>query len=368
MPQSTVHVRGVVRLAVALVLAGGIVVAGTPSTIYSAAVRTPAATSPSLNAFHASTFVVDLHADTVQDLESGERTLGARSGRGHVDLPRLREGGVDVQVFAIFVPPTAGSSARSRSYRLIRTLRRQIMSSHGGAHGGMVLATTVSAIQRAAREGKIASVLSIENGDPLAGDLAALDGFYAAGVRMMSLTWNASNALGDGASGDLHGGLTEFGRRVLRRMNTLGIVVDVSHLSEASFWDALKVTRGPVIASHSNASSVHPHARNLTDDQLRAIARRGGVVGVTFVPRFLGGATLAHVLKHIDHMVRVMGADHVAIGSDFDGFRRPPDGLEDASHLPNLTAGLVWRGYSEDAIRKIMGGNAMRVFRTIWGR
>lgn len=183
---------------------------------------------------------------------------------------------------------------------------------------------------------------------------------------MMSLTWNNSTALADGALERRHGGLTPVGRRVLARMAALGIVVDVSHLSEQSFWDVLEATRGPVMATHSNASGLTRHARNLTDAQLQALARRGGVVGVNFYPAFTGGPTLTRVLAHIDYLVKTMGVDHVALGSDFDGFAQTVDGLEDVSRLPNLTAGLLARGYTHEDIKKILGGNALRVFREVW--
>ncbi len=183
---------------------------------------------------------------------------------------------------------------------------------------------------------------------------------------MMGLTWNPSNALGDGALGRQHGGLTDLGRSVLRRMEELGVVVDVSHLSEQSFWEALRSTRGPIIASHSNAAALHMHPRNLADEQLRAIAQRGGVVGVNFYAGFLGAPTLDRVLDHIDHLAKVMGVDHAALGADYDGIPQAPAGLEDVSKLPNLTAGLQRRGYTTEQIHKILGGNALRVFRQVW--
>lgn len=309
-----------------------------------------------------SAVVVDLHCDTILDIDSGERRLDQRSDTGHIDLPRLKEGGVDVQVFAVYVAPRVAPRGPARARQLIETFQRAV-----AANGGQIAhVTTVEGIERAQREGKVAAVLSIENGDALGGDPRLLDEFFQRGVRMLGLTWNPSNLLGDGALGRDHGGLTDTGRAVLRRMEDLGMVVDVSHLSEASFWDAMKATRRPVIASHSNAAALHQHPRNLTDDQLRAIAGRGGVVGVNFYAGFLGEATLARVLDHIDYMVRLIGADHVALGSDFDGIPQAPAGLEDVSKMPNLTAGLRSRGYTAEQIHKILGGNALRVFRQVW--
>ncbi|MBI3998945.1 MAG: membrane dipeptidase, partial [Armatimonadetes bacterium] len=281
------------------------------------------------------------------------------------DLPRMREGGLDLQVFAMYVAPRMAARGPARLEELLKTFHGVVKANAGQ----MTHATTAGEIERAHRDGKVVAVLSVENGgDGLGGDPRRLDDLYRQGVRIFGLTWNPSNALGDGAYGRQHGGLTDLGRAVLRRLEELGIVVDLSHLSEAAFWDALRVTRGPVIASHSNAAALHMHPRNLTDEQLRAIASRGGIVGVTFYAGFLGAATLERVLDHIDYMVKVMGDDHVALGSDFDGIPQAPLGLEDVAKLPNMTTGLQRRGYSEDRIRKVLGGNALRVFRQVWGK
>jgi len=309
-----------------------------------------------------SAVVVDLHCDTILDVQAGRRRLDQRSTQGHVDLPRLREGGVDVQVFAMYVAPRFAARGQARARELMNAFHAVVRANASQ----IVHATTVADIERAQREGKVAAVMSIENGDALGADVAVLEEFYRQGVRMMGLTWNPSNALGDGALGRQHDGLTDLGRSVLRRMEELGVVVDVSHLSEQSFWDALRSTRGPIIASHSNAAALHMHPRNLTDEQLRAIAQRGGVVGVNFYAGFLGAATLDRVLDHIDYLAKVMGVDHVALGSDYDGIPQAPAGLEDVSKLPKLTAGLQRRGYTTEQIHKILGSNALRVFRQVW--
>jgi membrane dipeptidase len=322
----------------------------------SAAPQTPAA-------LHHEAVVVDLHSDVILDVASGRRDFGSRGSTGHVDLPRMREGGVDVQVFALFVHPRFAGGGFRRATELLDAFDRLVR-----AQRALAPATTVGAIERAVRRGRIAAVLAVENGTAIDGDLANLDRLYARGVRMMSLTWNQSNDLADGALEDRHGGLTALGRRALAKMQDLRMVIDVSHLSERSFWAVLDATRGPVVATHSNAASRTPHRRNLTDAQLRALARRGGLVGVNFYPAFTGGATLDHVLDHVDTLVAVMGVDHVALGSDFDGFSQAVAGLEDVSRLPALTAGLLARGYAPEDVRKILGGNALRVFREVWGR
>lgn len=315
--------------------------------------------------WHRDAVVVDLHADTLLQVADGTRSLGVRARTGHVDLPRLRAGGVDVQVFAMWIAPQfAPDRGYARATELLQAFQRELTR----WSDRLVLCTTVEEVQRAVARGKTAAVLAVENGEAIGDRLDTLDALYRRGVRILSLTWNGSNRLADGVGGTQHGGLSPFGRQVLARMQHLGIVVDVSHLSEAAFWQVLEATHGPVVATHSNAAAIHPHPRNLTDDQLRALARRGGVVGVNFVPEFLGGARLHHVVRHVRHMVEVMGPDHVALGSDFDGTSKTPEGLADVSRLPALTAALLQSGLGPETVRKILGENALRVFRTVWGR
>jgi|DewCreStandDraft_5_1066085.scaffolds.fasta_scaffold00544_14 membrane dipeptidase len=320
-----------------------------------------------IDRIHHEAVVVDLHCDTLLDLQAGKRAL-VPSGppQGHVDLPRLKAGGVDVQVFAVYIAPEMAGRGYQRALELIETFHREVQQNAGEIGH----ARTVEEIESLLRQGKVAAVLSIENGDALEGRLENLDRLYAQGVRILSLTWNHANALADGATQQVHGGLTPLGREVVARMNELGMVLDVSHLSEEAFWEALRIARGPVVATHSNAAVLAPHPRNLTDAQLQAIAACGGVVGVNFYPDFLGSgeATVEKVLDHITYMARVMGVDHVALGSDFDGISKTPAGLEDVSKVPAITRGLLRRGYTEEEAKKILGENALRVFREVWGR
>ncbi|MDR5694752.1 MAG: dipeptidase [Armatimonadota bacterium] len=314
---------------------------------------------------HFEAVVVDLHCDTLQDLQAGKRTL-VPSGpqEGHIDLPRLKAGGVDVQVFALYIAPEMAGRGYQRAVELIEAFHREIQRNREAIGH----ARTVEEIESLLQQGKVAAVLAVENGDALEGRVENLDHLYAQGVRMLSLTWNHANALADGAREQVHGGLTPLGKDVIERMDELGMVLDVSHLSEQAFWQALEVAKGPVVATHSNAAALAPHPRNLTDEQLRAIAARGGVVGVNFYPEFLGrgDATVESVLEHITYMARVMGVDHVALGSDFDGISKTPAGLEDVSKVPAITRGLLARGYTEEEVKKILGRNALRVFREVW--
>ena len=313
---------------------------------------------------HHETIVVDLHNDLMLDVQSGKRDITRRSPVGHSDLPRFREGGVDVQVFALFVHPSEADRGRQRVSALLDAF------DHLAASNQSALSSVTSAaeIRQLHGTGRLAVVLAVENGSALEGDPAYVDVLFRRGVRMMGLTWNNSNGLADGALESTHGGLTPVGRAVLQWMQDVGMVVDVSHLSEKSFWDVLAATHGPIVATHSNAAGLTSHQRNLTDDQLRAMAERGGVVGVNFVPAFLGGASLAQVLEHVTYLVSLIGANGVALGSDFDGFTGRVNGLEDVSRLPALTAALLGRSYEPETIRKILGENALRVFGEVWGR
>jgi membrane dipeptidase len=310
-------------------------------------------------------FVVDLHCDTVLRWYARKGSLRASGRGGHIDLPKLRAGGVGVQVFALYVAPRF---APDRSHRRAQALLAAFTAQVAAHESQIGVATSVAEIRRLQRAGKVAAVLSIENGDAIEDDIDLLAPFHGAGIRMMSLTWNPSNRLADGAMEHRHGGLTPFGRRVVGRMQELGIILDVSHLSEESFWDVHRMTRGPLIASHSDAADIEPHPRNLRNDQIRALADRGGVIGINFYPGFLGEPTLERAAAHIDHMVKHGGVGCVAMGSDFDGISSTPRGLENASTFPAIGRALRRRGYSPEEIARIMGGNALRVFRAVWGR
>ncbi|HEY8496697.1 MAG TPA: dipeptidase [Limnochordales bacterium] len=317
------------------------------------------------NSFHQQCFVVDAHCDTVLRLVNGG-SLDDPEPAGHVDLPRLVAGGVDLQIFALWVDARQRRGGFTvRCLELLEAVEREV-----AAHPDRLqLILTRRDLEAARAAGKIGVLLSIEGGEALEGSLAALRAFYRLGVRALGLTWNGRNELADGCGdADSGGGLTAFGRRVVQEMNRLGMVVDVSHLSERGFWDVLEISQHPIIASHSNARAVCDHRRNLYDAQIRALAERGGVMGMNFCPEFLrsdGPATLDDVVRHIDHIVNLVGPDHVGLGSDFDGIDSTPIGLEDVSRLPALTEALLARGYDEASVAKILGGNFLRVFQSV---
>lgn len=319
-------------------------------------------------ALHGDAIVVDGHCDTLGAVLEGKRTLAEHSTLGHIDLPRLREGGVTAQIFACFTPIHEYHRGATRyGLRMVDALHQAI-----AAHPDeLLLAAGVGDIRRAKAEGKIAAILGLEGAEPLGDSLATLRSFYRLGVRVLGLTWNFRNEVADGVmEGSEALGLSPFGVQVVEECNRLGILLDASHLAPAGLEDLLRVSQQPIIASHSNARALCDHPRNLTDAQIEAIASRGGLVGVTFVDAFLhqpaSEATIEHALDHIDHLLRVAGPEHVMVGSDFDGATMP-QGLEDVTRYPALTAGMVARGHSEAVIRNVLGQNFLRVFEQVAG-
>jgi membrane dipeptidase len=323
-----------------------------------------------VEALHRSSVVFDGHCDTLLRVAEGKHKLSERSTEGHIDLPRLRDGGVTAQVFAIFVEDKhLPAGAAAQTLRVLDTFYGELQDNADG----LLLATRAEDVERAKAEGKVAAIVGCEGAESLQGDLALLRMFHSLGLRLLTVAWSRRNQAADGAwEARTGGGLTSFGVKLVEECNQLGVVLDISHLAPAGVTDVLEVSSAPVIASHSNAHALCPNPRNLTDDQLLALAEKGGVVGVTFVPAFLSQkdkeTSVDTLLDHVDHIVQVAGTDYVGLGSDFDGFRPPePKGLEDVTCMPAITAGLVQRGYAEEDVRKILGGNLMRVFRQVVG-
>jgi membrane dipeptidase len=311
---------------------------------------------------HRQAVVVDGHIDTLLEIVNGKVSgIGERNSLIHVDLPRLKEGGVGVQFFAAFIEPAyKPERALKRTLQLISRFHREIQMNQDQ----IALALSYKDIETILAKNKIAAILSIEGGEGISGDLGILHTFYLLGVRAIGLTWNERNDIAEGV-GEKHanGGLTTFGRQVVTEMNRLGMLVDVSHLTERGFWDVIEVSQKPIIASHSNAYEQCAHVRNLRDDQIKALAANGGVMGMNFAPPFIDAehADIARLVDHIDHIVTLVGPDHVGLGSDFDGIPSTPQGLEDVSTLPRITQALLDRGYSDADVLKVLGGNFMRV-------
>ena len=353
--------------------------------------------------------VIDTHNDVTTPMTNDDYDLsGDPPVPYRTSLERMKQGGMTAEFFSLYVKPwyvTHGGAAR-RTLDMIDSVYRAIERHPND----LMLATSVADIRRAKKQKKIAALMGIEGGHAIENSLPALREFYRLGVRYITLTWNNTNDWADAGRGEKkHNGLSEFGKEVVREMNRLGMLVDVSHVSDQTMSDALDVSKAPIFASHSSARALSNVPRNIPDDLLLRIAKNGGVIQVNFYSVFVDAATVApqsaerdarlkarqdalnekykddperlseesdkleaanplpllpisKLIDHIDHIVKVAGIDHVGIGADFDGANDMPEGAQDVSMLPNITYELLKRGYSETDIRKILGENFLRVF------
>jgi membrane dipeptidase len=357
---------------------------------------------------HFSSIVVDTHDDTTQRFLDGKFDLGPRNATGSIDIPRMREGNLSAIFFSIWIPSKiTGPEAVDRALVQIDAVREQVRKHPND----LVLATTAAEIREARKQGKIAALLGVEGGHMINSDLGVLRSYAALGVRYMTLTHSGNDEWADSSTDKaVHNGLTEFGKDVVREMNRLGMMVDISHVSDKTFYDALEVSKAPLIASHSSCRAICDAPRNMTDQMMRDLAAKGGVVQINYHIGFLSqefrnaekanpelnkaiglevtkrcgeneGCQLIEgdrltreyveqgkfprvdytkIIEHINHAVKVAGIDHVGLGSDFDGANMPY-GMEDASKLPRITDALLQRGYSEGDVKKILGENTLRI-------
>jgi len=318
---------------------------------------------------HQKAIIFDAHCDTLLDIVSHKRSLGDRSSIGHLDIPRLKEGGINIQIFAAFIDDIyKPDRALKRTIQIFDSFYQELEKNNDE----ISLVTKYNQIEKVNNAGKLAAILSIEGGEALEGDLGVLRVLYKLGVRLITLTWNQRNQIADGVSESrTASSLTEFGLKVVEEMNKLGMLIDVSHISETCFWDVIKNSKEPIVASHSNCYSLCPNLRNLKDKQIKILADKGGVIGVTFVPEFLTKtkrkANIDDVLDHIDYLVKMGGVNCVGLGSDFDGTDNLPKNLEGVNKIPNITIGLSNRGYKKEDIEKILGKNFLRVFKEVVG-
>jgi membrane dipeptidase len=358
---------------------------------------------------HTEAIVIDTHSDTTPFFEDPEWDFGARHEDGHMDLPRIREGGLDAVFFSIWMGATEGDG------KAVKTALQRIDSVHQAAQrwsDDVTLARTAAEVRAAARAGKVAALMGVEGGHIIEDDLGVLRTYHRLGVRYMTLTHSFNTNWADSAGTDLpvspdFGGLNEFGRAVVREMNLLGMMVDISHVSDETFWDVLDLTTAPVIASHSSCRALADHPRNLSDEMIQALAGNGGVLQINFYPGYIdpkrtalakrlipevraiyerhaGDAQAARderialydahdpgatnwrlVVDHIEHVIALVGADYVGLGADWDGVPVLPVGLEDCSKLEILTRELLWRGHSEATVKKVLGGNILRVMQAV---
>jgi membrane dipeptidase len=323
-----------------------------------------------LDSVHDRAFMIDLHND-VMEVISGTNyayQLADRHTTNHTDIPRFRDGGVDGQIFSVWISPTSYSASTyfSTAMKFLDTLKAQANRNKNT----LGLVTRSDSVDSLSRQKKISGIIVVEGGHCIEDKLENLLAFYAAGVRVMTITWNNSTSWAISAQDSRTDavGLNEFGKQVIRTMDSLGMIIDISHVGRKTVDDILAISKNPIIASHSGAYAVRSHYRNLTDTQIRAIAQRGGVIGVVFYPTFLvssGQARIDNVIQHIDYIKNLVGVDYIAIGSDFDGIETTPVGLDDVTKFPALTEALLQRGYSKQDVRKILGENFMRVFRTV---
>ena len=357
---------------------------------------------------HFSTIVLDTHDDTTQRLLSGKFDIAKRNPDGHIDIPRMKEGGLNAIFFSIWIDgrimgPPAIQKALDQIDAVHENVRRNSKD--------MVFCRTADEVRRAHKEGKIAALMGVEGGHMIGNDIRMVRIFGDLGVRYMTLSHFYNDEWADSSTDKpVHNGLTDYGKDIVREMNRQGIMVDISHVSDKTFYDALGVSRAPLIASHSSCRAICNHPRDMSDDMIKALAEKGGVIQINYEKSFIdqaykdasdklsGGVVaqldqlkklcgddeeclgkkmleiekqavaegkLPHVsweriIEHIDHVVKLVGADHVGLGSDFDGATMP-EGMDDCTHLPKITEALMRKGYSVDDIRKILGGNLLRV-------
>jgi membrane dipeptidase len=334
------------------------------------------ATAQSYLQLHDKAIVVDTHNDVLSTATLRGLSIDADlTGKTHSDLKRFKKGGVDVQIFSIFCDDQFGvGSAFHQASREIDSL----YAIAGRNPDKMEIVTDVAGIRKAVKDKKLAAMMGVEGGHMIEDRMDYLDSFYRRGVRYMTLTWNNSTSWATSAKEETSKaftvtpyGLTGRGKAIVRRMNELGMLVDLSHVGEKTFWDAIHTVNKPVICSHSSVYAICPVPRNLKDDQIRAIGVNGGVIQVNFYSGFLDStyatdslrAPLSVLIDHIDHIVKLIGADHVGLGSDFDGIESPPQQLDDVTTYPLITKALLDRGYKEADILKILGGNFIRVLK-----
>lgn len=306
--------------------------------------------------------VADCHCDTIGLLGRDNYRFSLLNPTGHVDLPRLVQGGVNLQFFAVCVATAEYSGVYLRQ-ALENVHRYQRCLDENRGH--LTALECLQDLKRAREEGKIACMLALEGAEPLEGSLELLEVFHRLGVRCLSLTWNKRNLYADGAGEDAAGGgLTRIGRKTIREMAELRIILDLAHISDRGFFEAVDLTAHSPLVSHANARKLCEHPRNLTDEQLKTIAAKGGVVGISFYPPFVSGqeiASLDQLVDHFVHIAEVAGVEHTAIGSDFDGMNATVDGLNDASCHGVLLEALTRRGFKPREMELIAGLNVRRI-------
>jgi membrane dipeptidase len=310
--------------------------------------------------------IVEGHCDSLLELFKNKRSFWVYNKHGHLDWPRLQKGQVSLQFMSIYIEPQYKFSGPLS--RVLEILDYFYQLQREGK-GQPLLVINKKDLQKLNYYSPRV-LLAIEGGEVLEGKLSVLRILFKLGFRSLTLTWNQRNQLADGVwEKETGGGLTAFGRDVVQEMNRLGMLIDVSHLSETGFWDVLSLSTQPIAATHSCCFSLHHHPRNLSDAQLKALGDKQGIIGINFYPHFLGEnynkITVGDVIKHLEHAVSIAGIDHVGLGSDFDGIDQVPQNLEDVTKLPCLINKLLQFGWKEEEVKKIIGGNYLRVLEQV---
>lgn len=311
--------------------------------------------------------IVDGHCDTVRlfELNRKEYEFTKHNDRGHIDLPRLQACGIRLQIFALYIEEKYKPvGSLKRALQLLELFYRNMAL----CRNDLKLIYSRRDLAELLQEDKTGVLISIEGGEALEGDIGVLRMLFRLGVRGLGLTWNQENQLATGVGNGVGGkGLSALGRKVIKELNRLGMIVDLAHINEKGFYDALKVSSKPVIVSHANARAICDHPRNLSDDQLRALRDAGGVIGLSFCPDFVDKkrTTIERLLDHFVHVAEVAGVNHLGFGSDFDGIETVIPGLEDVTAMPTLVKGLAARGFSHCEIEKITAKNFLRVVNDI---
>lgn len=340
---------------------------------------------------HQNTLVIDTHVDTATHLLWRKPDFSQRLEEGHLDIPRLKEGGVNAVMFAVWIDEGFSNEAALKLALREIDVIHQTISAHSS---DLALARTAADVETANQNGKTAILISIEGGRVICDDLGILRMLESLGVSSITLAWYAANGWADSHAHRRHDGLTAFGKDVVKEMQRLNMLVDVSHISDKAFWDVLEVAERPVFASHSSCYALQPHTRNMKDPMIEALAANGGVMNINFFGGFIGadpktghveqplrkpavyrdpfdriafpvpepGPPLSRLIDHFNHAIKLVGPEHVGIGSDFDGVTQLPQDMEDVSKLPGLTAGLVDVGHSEQTVRLVLGGNNLKLF------
>ncbi len=348
---------------------------------------------------HFSSIVIDTHIDTTPKLQTDWK-FAEEHKEGHIDLPRMKKGGLNALFFSIYMSGTiTGAKAVNDSIERIAAVHKLAEE----MPNEIAVCTTAEQVRRARKQGKIAALMGMEGGHMINNSLAVLRMYAALGVRYLTLTHSVNTDWADSSTDQAkHNGLTDFGKDVVRELNRLGVMVDVSHVADKTFWDALEVSRAPLIASHSSCRALSGHPRNMSDEMIKAMAAKGGVIQINYLDQYIdndlyeyskkaqplmrelaqkypgrenaakrreevakvyGPAPRARwekIIEHIDHAVKLVGVDHVGLGSDFDGASMP-EGMEDVTHLPQITEALLRKGYSQSDIRKILGENTLHL-------